>query len=114
MRIYTLAITAVLYLFSFAAIAGSGHDHSQGHAAITQVQAESIASKNVVKLVDKGKIDKSWLTIKTSKAEKKDFSGKSEWVVVFNNNTIADPEKRTLYIFLSVGGDYLAANHTGK
>ncbi len=114
MRIYTLTITAVLYLFSFAAVAGSGHDHSHGHEAITQVQAEAIASKNVVKLADKGKLDKSWTTVKPSKVEKKDFSGKSEWVVVFNNNTIADPEKRTLYIFLSVGGEYLAANHTGK
>lgn len=114
MRIYTLAITTALYLFSFAAVAGSGHDHSHGHAAITQEQAESIAIKNVAKLADKGKLDKSWTTVKAAKVEKKSFGGDPEWVVVFNNNDIADPEKRTLYIFLSIGGDYLAANHTGN
>ncbi len=114
MRIYTLAITTVLYLCSFAAVAGSGHDHSQGHAAITQAQAESIASKNVARLADKEKIDKSWTAIKASKVEKKSFGGNSEWVVVFNNDAVSDPEKQTLYIFLSIGGDYLAANHTGK
>jgi hypothetical protein len=114
MRIYTLAITTALYLFSFSAVAGSGHDHSQGHAAITQAQAESIAIKNVAKLADKGKLDKGWTSVKPSKVEKKSFSGTPEWVIVFNNNDIADPEKRTLYIFLSIGGDYLAANHTGN
>ena len=114
MRIYTLVITAVLYLFSFSAVAGPGHDHSDGHAAITQEQAESIAIKNVAKLADKGKLDKSWTTVKVSKVEKKSFGGNPEWVVVFNNNDIPEPEKRTLYVFLSVGGDYLAANHTGN
>lgn len=114
MRIHTLALTAILSLFSFSASAGAGHDHSHGHAAVSQTQAESIAVKNVAKLADKGKIDKSWTTVKASTVEKKSFGGNSEWVVVFNNGDIPDPEKRTLYIFLSVGGEYLAANHTGK
>ena len=117
MRIYTLTITAILYLFSLGAIAGPGHDHDHSahpHPDITQTQAEAAAIKNLTRLADKGKIDKSWLTIKPSKIEKKEFSGKSEWVAVFNNSTATDPAKQTLYIFLSNSGDYIAANHSGK
>lgn len=116
MRTYTLTVATLLYLFSLGAIAGPGHDHDKphDHPAITQQQAEVAAIKNVARLADKGKLDKSWLALKPSKIEKKEFSGKSEWVAIFNNNTVADPEKRTLYIFLSTGGDYIAANYSGK
>ncbi len=117
MRIYTLTITAMLYLFSLGAIAGPGHDHDHAahpHPDVTQAQAEAAAIKNLTRLADKGKIDKSWVTIKPTTIEKKELNGKSEWVAVFNNNTVTDPTKQTLYIFLSSGGEYIAANHSGK
>lgn len=114
MRIHVLAFTAALSLIPFAAGAGPGHEHGHSHEAISQVQAEAVATKNVNRLASSGKIDKSWATVKASKVEKKTFGSTPEWVVVFNNNDIADAEKRTLYVFLSVDGEYLAANHTGK
>jgi len=114
MRIHVFALTAALNLLPFAAVAGPGHDHGHSHEAITQAQAEAIAVKSVGRLVSNGKVDKSWETIKASTIEKKVFGGTQEWVVVFNNAGVADAEKRNLYIFLSVNGEYLAANHTGK
>jgi len=114
MQLKTLMLGFSLSLFSAAAMAGSGHDHSHGHEAISQNQAELIAIKNIDRLVEKGKLDKSWASVTASKVEKKTFSGHPEWVAVFTNSAISDPEKRTLYVFLSTGGDYLAANFTGN
>lgn len=42
------------------------------------------------------------------------FDGDTEWVVVFVNDKIADTDKQKLYVFLTLGGDYIAANYTGK
>jgi len=114
MRILTIVFSLALSMFTWAAIAGEGHDHSHSHDPVSQSQAEAMATKSLSNLVDKGKIDKSWKSIKATKSEKKKFGSNMEWVVIFNNKTISDPQKQTLYIFLTLGGEYLAANYTGK
>ncbi|MEN8180006.1 MAG: DUF6488 family protein [Pseudomonadota bacterium] len=114
MRIQAIILSLTLYLFSLVAMAGSGHDHGHSHDPVSQSQAVEIATKNVSRLADKNKIDKSWKAIKATKSEKKDFGGHMEWVVVFNNENISDPAKQSLYIFLGLGGEYIAANHTGN
>lgn len=110
MRIQTIIFSLVLSFFSLATMA---HDHSHSHGPVSQDQAEAIALKSVSKLADKGKIDKSWKSTKASKVEKIQFNGNMEWVIIFNNKNISDPAKLKLYIFLSLGGEYLAANFTG-
>ena len=114
MRIQTLIFGFSLSFFSLVAIAGAGHDHSHSHEPVSQMQAESIAIKNVSQLADKGKIDKSWKSIKVIKTEKKDFGGNMEWVVSFKNEKISEPSKQTLFVFVTLSGEYLAANYTGK
>jgi hypothetical protein len=42
------------------------------------------------------------------------FNGEPEWVAVFVNDKITDTEKRKFYVFLTLGGDYIAANFTGN
>lgn len=105
---------SLLLLLASPVFAGSGHDHGHTHDPVTKSQAENVAIQSVAKLVEKGKIDKSWKSVDVSTSEKKDFSGHMEWVVVFKNAKISDPEKQTLYVFLSLGGEYLAANYTGN
>jgi hypothetical protein len=114
MRIQTIIFSLVLSFFSLTAMAGTGHDHGHSHDPVTQSRAEEIATKNVARLADNDKIDSSWKSSKATKSEKKDFSGHMEWVVVFKNENISDPAKQTLYIFLGLGGEYIAANYTGK
>ena len=114
MRIQTIIITFVLSIFSLAAVAGAGHDHGHSHDPVSQNQVEVVAINSVANLVDKGKIDKSWKTIGVMKSEKKKFGKSTEWVVSFKNKDISDASKQTLYIFLSLGGGYIAANHTGE
>ncbi len=114
MRIQAIILSLTLSFFSLATMAGAGHDHGHSHDPVTQSQAEEVATNSVSALVDKGKVDTSWKSIKATKSEKKSFGGHMEWVVVFNNKNASDPAKQTLYIFLSLGGEYLAANYTGK
>ena len=114
MRIQAILFTLALSFFSLVAVAGSGHDHGNSHDAVTQIQAQAAAIKNVAVLVDKGKIDKSWKSVGVMKSEQKDFGGHMEWVISFKNENISDSSKQTLFVFLSLGGEYLAANYTGK
>ena len=114
MRIQTIIFCLALSFFSLVAIAGAGHDHSHSHDPVSQKQAESIAIKSVSQLIDKGKIDKSWKSIGVTKSEKKQYGSEMEWVVIFDNKKISDPAKQTLYVFLTISGEYLAANYSGK
>ncbi|MCF6281863.1 MAG: DUF6488 family protein [Candidatus Polarisedimenticolaceae bacterium] len=114
MRIQAIIISLALSFFSLVSMAGTGHDHGHSQPPITQNQAEERATKNVSQLIERGKVDKSWESIKATKSEKKKFGGNMEWVVTFNNASISDSSKQTLYVFLSLGGKYLGTNHTGN
>jgi len=110
-----------MLLFSpVGAMAGSGHDHGHGHShgheavEVTKTQAEQIASDRVAMYVDQGKIDASWKSVAPSSAETKVYNGHPEWVVTFNNGSVSDPAKQTLYVFLTLTGDHVAANYTGN
>ncbi|MDH5324698.1 MAG: DUF6488 family protein [Gammaproteobacteria bacterium] len=94
----------------------SGHDDGHGHAhgPVSQDQAEKAAFSQIKRLVKKGKIDASWNQAKLAKAEKRKFGKKLEWVISFNNDKIKDSGKKTLYVFLSLSGEYVAANYSGK
>jgi len=89
---------------------GGGHDAP----ALTQSEATEFAANRVVILVSNGKIDKSWESVKAALAEQRANGYKTEWVVTFKNSEISEPAKRTLYIFLSSTGEFIAANFTGK
>lgn len=65
-------------------------------------------------LVENGKIEKSWMPAIVESAQQRTYGHKTEWVVTFNNSKASDPDKSTLYIFLSVKGDFIAADFTGK
>lgn len=120
MRIQMLMLSVLLAFIPMVALAGANHDHghdhghSHSHDPVNQEQAQAAALKQVARLVKKGKIDNSWTNAKVATAEKKKFGGKLEWVVTFSNEKVKDPGKQTLYIFLSLSGEYIAANYSGK
>lgn len=113
-------ITGTLILFSLVltipSYAGSGHSHDSGHShgpvSVEKVKVKAL--KKVKYLATRGKIDASWSSMTTSKAEKKTFGKNEEWVVSFSNSKIKDKAKNILYIFFSLDGNYIAANYTGK
>lgn len=114
MKLKTLLLTFGLGLYSISAVAGGNHDHGHSHSPVNQATAKSKATKIVTSFVKKGKLDISWSSITASSVDKKVFKGNSEWVALFVNKKITDTKKQKLYIFLTLGGDYIAANHTGE
>jgi len=121
MKITTLVIAALVV--SAPAVAGIGHSHDKdgghsnhgpGHGPISDEKAAARATKKVNELIKKGKLDKSWKSIKPDSVEQKEFAKGREWVVVFKNDRVTDKSKASLYIFYSLDGHYIAANFTGK
>ena len=116
----TIATTLVLSSLFFGApvMAGGGHDHGHGHshdqAPVNKETAEKSAEMAVASLIAGGKIDESWSSTTVSSSEKKDFNGSAEWVVTFANDKVTDPAKQKLYVFMSLSGEYIAANYTGN
>jgi len=116
MKLKTLLLGFTLGLFSMMAVAGGGHNHGHGysHSPVNQKAANAIATKVFESFIKQKKLDESWASIAISSSEKKTFNGRQEWVVSFVNEKVTDAKKRKLYVFLTLSGDYIAANYTGK
>ena len=110
----TLLLSSLI--FGTPVIAGTGHNHGHSHqqAPVNKATAEKNAEKVVISLIDKNKLDKSWSPAMISASEKKIFNGSREWVVTFINDKISDAAKQKLYVFLTLEGEYIAANYTGN
>jgi hypothetical protein len=89
----------------------SCHFHGKKPAAEAVVIGCAQQQKNA--LVKAGKLDPSWQAVKLDKAELVDGKKGKEWKVMYKNPAVSDAAKQTLYIFFSVPGNYIAANHTG-
>lgn len=118
MKLRTIFFSILLAIASIPAFAGGNHSHGHSHshepAAVNEDVAKDNASKVVSKLIEEKKLDESWSSIKATSVEKKMVNNKPEWVVTFVNNTVTDTTKQKLYIFHTAGGEYIAANFTGK
>lgn len=116
MRLTILLFGFILNLPTFSAMAGSGHDHEHSHSntPVSQEKISENATEIVATLANRNKLDKSWTSTKASSVEKITVQGNPEWKVVFVNNNITDSGKNKLFVFLTLGGDYIAANFTGK
>ena len=120
MRLIIISLGIILGLFSLSVMAGSNHDHgddhghSHSHTPVDQVTAGKKSQEIMAALVKRNKVDKSWKSISASSIEKKVYNNNQEWVVVFINKEISDTAKQKLYIFLTLGGDYIAVNYTGQ
>lgn len=104
-------ITGFTLFGATAAIAHGGKEHS--HELIQSGQARERAVAAVGKLVESGKVTAEWKTLLPT-IQKKTFETATEWVATFENSTASDPDKRKLFVFLSLTGEFLAANHTGN
>lgn len=103
----------VFSLFSLTTIAGPGSGHSHSHSnEVSQVRTVIIAQEHIKRLIAKGKLESSWSKADYEESVQKKFGNKKEWVVTFKNTQVSENQK--LYVFLSLGGDFIAANFTGK
>lgn len=90
---------------------GHSHGHSRGEEVIDKATVKTRAQEEIARLIEKGKLDASWSKAEHVSSEKKTAKGKTEWLVTYKNDA---SEKKNLYIFLTPGGKFIAANHTGK
>lgn len=101
-------------------MAGGGHSHdangghSHAQVPVSSKEAVNRASEKVNQLSRSGKIDSSWSDVKPSSVEQKEYKKGSEWVITFKNDQVKDPLKKTLYLFYSLDGHYIATNYSGK
>lgn len=109
MNVRSTVIVFLFTLLAFGATAGPGHSHEP----VTQEKAEQIASRIVSTLVEKMVVEDSWMSSEVKESRQKKFEGRKEWVVSYQNDAVEDPSMRTLYIFLTLSGEYIAANYTG-
>jgi len=118
MQLKTLLLVFFFGLLPITTMAGSSHDHEHGHShshtPVNKAAAKNNATEIVAALVKRDKLENSWQTIAASSVEKKTLNGNPEWVAIFVNEKITDAKKQKLYVFLTLGGDYIAANFTGK
>ncbi len=110
---FCLMIMMMFALTAVSAQAAGGHDdHGHGHGVeLNKGQIQAKASGLVAKIVEKGQLDPSWKQIKPQKAKE---TRNHTWLVTFVNPEIKESDKKTLYMFLTLSGEYLAANFTGK
>ena len=109
-------------LASFAALAGAGSAvaseggscHFHGNTPASEKVVVDCASQRKASLVSSGKLDKSWETVKHEKVEQIDGKKGKEWKVSFKNAAAKEADKNTLYVFLSLPGNYIASNFTGR
>lgn len=111
-----IKIIALSTLFFTASVmAGpAGHGHSHEPTMVSQATATKNAELIVDSLIKKHKLDKSWTSIQASSTEKRHLNNVDEWVVTFFNKDIVDINKQKLYVFLTLSGEYIAANYTGN
>ncbi len=109
-------------LASFAALAGAGSAmaaegsscHFHGSTPASEKVAVDCAAQRKASLVSGGKLDKSWEAVKVEKIEQIDGKKGKEWKVSFKNAAVTAADKSTLYVFLSLPGNYIASNFSGK
>ena len=101
--------------FAAPSFAGGDSDcHFHGRAAASKETVSSCAVKYQQTLLENGKLDKSWATVKPGEPEQFDGAKGKEWKVIFKNPAAADKTKDTLYMFYTLQGNRIAVNFTGK
>ena len=88
--------------------------HFHGTVPAKEETVLTCAAQRKDSLASSGKIDTGWKDIKHDKIEQVDGKKGKEWKVTFRNPGAADKDKQVLYVFLSLPGNVLAANFTGK
>lgn len=97
---------------------GHGHSHGSVQLCISyatkdiKVSSKRIGQCHIERFIKAGKIDSSWKDASYDKSVLKEFKGRKEWVVTFDNENGKRGKK--LYIFLKESGALVAANFSGK
>ncbi len=97
---------------SFAGDAGRCHFH--GNKPASEATVIVCADQRKQALIAAGKLDKAWQGVAHEKVEAIDGQKGKEWKVSFRLPAASNPAKANLYLFFTLPGNFIAANHTGQ
>lgn len=115
--VYPLACAAALSLLgpvSSALADKGGACHFHGSKPASQATVLLCATQRKDALVSSGKIEPSWKAVAHDKLEQVEGQKGKEWKVSFKNPAASEKDKQILYVFLSLPGNVLAANFSGR
>lgn len=114
--ILSASVLAASLFASTAAYAGADAScHFHGRKPAAQAAVIQCATQYKDKLAEGGKLEKSWQAVsKVDKLEQVDGKRNKEWKLSFKNPDATDKTKDTLYLFYTLPGNFIAANHTGQ
>lgn len=117
-------MTHTHWLVSLAFVLGAAHPivhadpggscHFHGKQAASETVVTTCAKQRRDALVKAGRLEASWASAPVTSAEVVEGKKGKEWKVQMTNPTATDPTKRTLYLFFSHPGNFIAANFTGQ
>ena len=95
-------------------VVGFAHGDHVPKASIEKPQVIEMAKSQIDRLIAGGKIDVTWKNAELVGTEKKKNKSTWEWINTFKNAQEKDEAKQTLYVYLTLSGEFVAANFTGK
>jgi Family of unknown function (DUF6488) len=109
------AFAATLFASTAAHAGADANCHFHGAKPAAEATVIQCATQYKDKLVEGGKLERSWQSVsKVDKMEQVDGQRSKEWKLSFKNPSAADKTKDTLYLFFSLPGNFVAANHSGQ
>lgn len=111
---FIAAVTTALLATPSAFASEGGSCHFHGNAPVKEAVITGCANGLKNKLIATGKLDASWKTVALDKAETVEGEKMKEWKFTYKNPAEKDAAKRTLYIFYTLAGNFIAANFTGQ
>ena len=114
-KIISIASLAAALSFAPAAFAGGGSScHFHGNLPAKEAVVVGCAKDQIGVLVAKAKIEMSWKSASLDKAETVEGKSMKEWKLTFKNPAALEANKKTLYIFFTLTGNFIGANFTGQ
>ena len=108
------ALAAALLTTTSVQAGADANCHFHGSKPATEATVIQCATQYKDKLVDSGKLDKSWQAVaQVDQIEQVAGKRNKEWKLRFKNPAAADKSKDTLYLFYTLSGNFIAANHVG-
>lgn len=88
--------------------------HFHGYKPASEATVSGCANDRKAQLIKQGKLDASWGSAPVGKLEHVEGKKGKEWRVTFANAAEKDKAKQSLYMFYTLQGNFIAANHTGQ
>jgi hypothetical protein len=114
-KLTAIALCLSTALWASSAMADPGNScHFHGKKPATESTVSGCALQRKDNLIQSGKLDAAWNSVKPTSIEAVEGKKGKEWKVTFKDATAKDKTKETLYMFFTLPGNFIAANFTGQ